>query len=301
MAELLLKHKDEFLQYLTVQRNYSANTVTAYGKDLDNMFDYLAEYYGCRVTELDDEMADYLALRSYMGYLRSKGMAKTTMSRRLSGCRAFFKYLGKHELTENTAPAIVSVPKAEKHLPRFLYYPEMEALLNAPDLSKESGKRDKAILELIYGSGLRISELVAINCGDIDFNAGFLRVIGKGRKERIVPVGEYAITAVKEYMSARELPCVKGEALFLNSRKGRLSDRYIRKLIDKYTEQAAIRQHLSPHALRHSFATHMLENGADLRTVQELLGHSSLSTTQIYTHVTSRHMLEVYNKTHPKA
>lgn len=301
MSILLGEHKKNFLQYLQTQRNYSANTVKAYDNDLTQLFAFLADYYHVEVQDITDDMVDYLALRSYMGKLRDASLAKTTMSRHMSACRSFFKYLGKHELSDNAAATMISLPKQGKYLPRFLYYPQIEALLDAPDTTTEAGKRDKALLELVYSCGLRVSELVSINIGDIDFISDFVHIIGKGNKERIVPVGEYAQRAVLDYMKARQIPCIKGEPLFLNNRKGRLSDRYVRKLLDKYLQEAGIKQHISPHALRHSFATHLLENGADLRSVQELLGHASLSTTQIYTHVTSSHMKEVYDKTHPRS
>ena len=297
----LAAYKEDFLSYLKLQRNCSPNTVSAYARDLEDLLRFLAEYYHTDMASVTDDMVDSLSLRSYLSEKRSKGVSKRTMNRHISACRSFFKYLNSRGLSDNSAPAMLSLPKAEKHLPRFLYYPEVETLLNCPDTQKESGKRDKAMLEMLYGSGLRVSEMIGINIGDIDFNAGFVHVIGKGNKERIVPVGSYEAQAVKDYMQARKVPCIQGEPLFLNNRGKRLSDRYVRVLLDKYIQEACVRHKISPHALRHSFATHLLENGADLRVVQELLGHSSLSTTQIYTHVTSKHMLDPYNNTHPRS
>lgn len=240
-----------------------------------------------------------------MAQLQEKGLSKSTVARKLAALRSFYRYLTREEIINANPMTNVTTPKLEKRLPKFLYYQEVEALLNAPDASNQ-GQRDKAILETIYGGGLRVSELVGMNMGDIDFSLGYARVFGKGSKERIVPLGGAALRALKQYISCgrKELEAKsisRQEALFLNKYGGRLSARSVRNIVNKYVAQAALTQKISPHALRHSFATHLLEAGADLRSVQELLGHVKMATTQVYTHVTKKQLKTVYQKTHPRA
>jgi len=248
-------------------------------------------------------LSDSISMRNYIASLRHQGLRKSSIARHLTAIRSFYRFLCREEVAELNPAQAVASPKRDKLLPHFLYYEEVEALLNAPDDSL-GGRRDKAILEVLYGCGLRVSELTALDCGSIEHDVGYLRVFGKGAKERIVPIGLEAVNAVNRYLSLRAehgANTDKQLPLFLNLRGGRLSDRSVRNIINKYTEQIALIKHISPHTLRHSFATHLLDNGADLRSVQELLGHVKLDTTQIYTHVTRSRMREVYDRTHPRA
>lgn len=308
-----------YMEYMAVEKNRSPLTIGNYRRDLEDFFDFLRRENNGVCPDMDQ--IDHAAMRRYMGHLQRIGLCKSSMARHTSAVRSFFRYLLREGVVEQEAPAYLKPPKQQKNLPKFLYYPELELLLEQPGRDV-SGLRDRAILELLYGAGLRVSELVGLNVGSLDCLARYVRVLGKGSKERIVPVGLPAVQAVQNYLNAREQarqqalekaartgrplrlpwPGIQwNDPLFLNKNGGRLSDRSVRTLIDKYVEQAALQKHISPHALRHSFATHLLENGADLRAVQELLGHASMSTTQIYTHVTKTRLRQVYDKTHPRA
>ena len=301
---------NDFLLYLQTEKNYSENTIKSYERDLYQLERYLEEYEGEYVLD-NIENLEYLMMRKYMAYLSSKKLAKSTIARKLGACRSFYRYLMIRQIVDSSPPSEVVTPKREKKLPKFLYYDEIEALMKSPadDLW---GRRDRAILEICYAGGLRVSELVGINMMDINRSGRFVSVVGKGNKQRIVPIGQVALAAVDNYISslrqaakAGELKFVpafgSGAPLFINQRGGRLTVRSVQNIVRKYVEQAAIKKKISPHALRHSFATHLLENGADLRSVQELLGHVSISTTQIYTHVSKSTIRSVYNKTHPRA
>lgn len=301
---------NDFLFYLQSEKNYSDNTVKAYERDLYQLERYLENYEG--KTVLDDiDNLEYLMMRKYMAYLNSLHLAKSTIARKLGACRSFYRYLLRMQIVDASPAAEVVSPKKEKKLPRFLYYDEVDALMKAPadDLW---GRRDRALLEMCYAGGLRVAELVSINMMSINKNGCFVSVVGKGSKQRIVPIGQVALESVDRYLASLRaeaadeklsfVPNFAADApLFLNRRGGRLSVRSVQNIVKKYVEQAAIKKKISPHALRHSFATHLLENGADLRSVQELLGHSSISTTQIYTHVSKSAVRSVYNKTHPRA
>ena len=301
---------NDFLLYLTAEKNYAPNTIAAYERDLYQLEQYLKE--SGEESALDDvNQVDYPLLRCYIAYLSSKHLAKNTINRKLASLRGFFRYLMKLEIVDTNPAAEVTGLKREKRLPKFLYYEEIALLFNMPgeDLW---GKRDKALLEVCYGSGLRVSELVGLNIGDVHQSSAFLSVLGKGSKQRIVPLGETASVALRDYQEALYqtalentlmfLPDFSPNApLFLNQRGGRLSARSVRTILNRYVEKAALKQKISPHALRHSFATHLLENGADLRSVQELLGHENIATTQIYTHVSKSALRAVYEKTHPRA
>ena len=300
----------DFLTMLQIEKNYSPNTIRAYERDLRELLVFLEQYVDELVLQ-DPQSLEYLMVRQFMAYLQNRQLSKRTMARKLAAARSFYRYLLREELVEENPPAEVTTPKLEKKLPKFLYYEEVEAFLSAPDDSLW-GKRDRAILEVAYGSGLRVSELVRLNRNSINFPAGFLIVLGKGNKERVCPVGETARMAVQQYLSALTEAQQQGELkfvlntastapLFINQRGGRLTDRSVRNFVNRYIEKAAIKKRISPHSLRHSFATHLLENGADLRAVQELLGHENLSTTQIYTHVTKSNLKAIYQKTHPRA
>lgn len=290
-----------YMVYMEVEKNLSPRTLASYRRDLQEFLLFLKEQNGGVAPA--PETIDHSLIRLYMGQLQQRNLSKSTIARHLSAIRSFFRYLLREDIVEQNVPALVSTPKRSKRLPKFLYYQEVEALLAAPEQTLQ-GKRDEALLEVAYGAGLRVSELVGMNIANLNQEVGYVRVLGKGNKERIVPIGKPAIQAVAVYLKARQqegLPVDSQSPLFLNHRGTRLSDRSVRDIIKKYQKLAGIQKNLSPHALRHSFATHLLENGADLRSVQELLGHVSMSTTQIYTHVTKQRMRHVYDKTHPRA
>ncbi len=298
-------YDEKFLVYLKVSKNHSPQTIRAYGETLALFRAFLCREQGLAEDGNPDVAAvDELVIRHFVAELQRGGLSKTSLNRHLSALRAFYRYLMTEGcMDQNPARGVASL-KRDQALPHFLYYREMEALLAAPDTSKLLGQRDRAILEIAYGGGLRVSELVGANVGDVDVNIGFIRVMGKGKKERLVPMAQPALQALNDYLRKRAgagFSIAKDSPLFLNHRGGRLSDRSVRDILNKYVQQAAIAQKISPHVLRHSFATHLLEAGADLRSVQEFLGHASLSTTQIYTHVTKSRMKKVYNSSHPRA
>ncbi|HHX95626.1 MAG TPA: tyrosine recombinase XerC [Clostridia bacterium] len=291
-----------FLQYLEVERNLSANTVRSYNIDLQQFFQYVS---GQEISSVRD--IDHLFIREYLAVLQKDEYQKRTVARKLSSLRSFFKYAYRNGEIEVNPMEKVTSPKLGKKLPSFLYVESVEMLLMAPDISP-AGIRDKALLEVLYASGMRVGELEQLNCSAIDFENAQAVVIGKGNKERIVPLGSYSVSALKEYLqkvrpvyAARVTADKDRDALFLSQKGTRLSSRGIRWLVKKYVEKASLQSGISPHSLRHSFATHLLEQGADLRAVQELLGHSSLSTTQIYTHVSRKRLKDIYDRCHPRA
>lgn len=292
----------DFFNYLTVEKNYSPNTYTAYKKDLEQYVAFLRQNFGEDILE-DVSAVKYLTVRRYMGYLQQLGLTKRTMGRKLSAVRSFYNYLQREEIIDKNPAAEVGTPKIEQRLPVFLYEDEITDLLNAPD-DTLWGRRDAAILEVLYSSGLRVSELCSMNVGTVEYNAGYMRIMGKGRKERICPIGQPAIDAVRRYCTMRMadgFSCLPQDPMFINRKGGRLTTRSVANIVNKYVEQVALDKKISPHKLRHTFATHLLEHGADLRTVQQLLGHSNMSTTQIYTHVTKSRLRAVYDQTHPRA
>ena len=297
-------HLKAFLEHLRLNENASSHTVRAYESDLSQYLAFLATYVTRRVSELTPAHLDHLGARAFMADLNKRGNAKASAARKLSAIRAFGRYLRREGLLEGDPAALVGTPKREQRIPNHLAVGEMSAMLEAPDKSGPLGRRDQAILELFYASGLRLSELVGLNLDDVNLSGRVVRVLGKGRKERIVPFNTTAAAAIRAWLGDREL-FVRAvtsrtkvrEPLFLNYRGGRLSTRSVDKLVRRYSTRMGI----SPHALRHSFATHLLEAGADLRAIQELLGHARLSTTQRYTHVNAAQLIETYRKAHPKA
>jgi integrase/recombinase XerC len=293
---------DEFLIYLRVSKNFSIHTLESYGLDLQQFSTFFDKEPISAV-----ECIDHLIIRRYLSKLKEKQLSRTSIIRKISCLRSFFKFLCLQGYIPNNPILGISTPKREKRLPEFLYPEELENLLNLPDLS-ELGVRDQAILEVFYSSGLRLQELVGLTIADLDFNAGYLRVFGKGAKERIVPLGGCAKRALIKYLEevrpkllSKSNSSKQTMSVFLNYRGTRLSGRSIQRLMDKYIQQLAIYRKISPHTLRHTFATHLLENGADLRVVQELLGHVDISSTQIYTHLTKERIRAVYLKSHPRA
>ena len=284
------RYIEKYIRYLEVEKDYSRHTILNYSKDLSEFKAFLGE----RALET----VDYLALRKFLSVLRERNLKSRSVSRKLSCLRSFFRFLNREGLLKSDPAKAVSNPKLEKHLPKFLTEEEITRLIESPDMAKLSGLRDRAILETFYSTGMRISELVGLNLEDIDFFSGVVKVRGKGKKERLAPIGEKALAVLRDYTRKRK---DNPQAVFLNKNTKRLTDRGVRLILDKYIRLAALREDISPHSLRHSFATHLLNRGADLRSVQELLGHANLSTTQIYTHVTMDKLKGVYDKAHPRA
>ena len=284
------RYIEKFERYLEVEKNFSHHTLVNYRTDLEGFRKFLGE--------APLEKVDYYALRKYLAGLKEQRLGAKSVSRHLSSLRSFFKFLVREGFLQSNPVTSVSSPKVDKHLPQFLTEDEVRRLIETSKPPTESGRRDSAMLEIFYSSGLRISELVGLDIDDVDFIGGVLKARGKGKKERLVPCGDTALSVVKNYLDTR---AKKSPALFLNARGARITDRGVRGIVMKYLRQAGIRSGISPHTLRHSFATHMLNRGADLRTVQELLGHANLATTQIYTHLTTDKLKSVYNKAHPRA
>ncbi|MHB0968268.1 MAG: tyrosine recombinase XerC [Thermoanaerobaculia bacterium] len=296
----------DFLDYLTYERNVSVNTVTAYREDLDSFVSFLSEeYLNMGRDLLDLEKVDHLAIRSYLAYLNRRKLSRSSIARQLSALRTFFRFLIREGVVSANPARAVATPKREKHLPSVLQTSEIEVLFEQPDLQTPLGIRDRAWLELLYASGLRVSELVGIDLDDIELRARLLKVRGKGSKERIVPFGGKASEALEAWLAARSELRKPGDdeeqPLFLNNRGERITARSIRRILVKYVRSASLKAGVSPHTLRHSFATHLLTAGADLRAIQELLGHVSLSTTQKYTHLNDWTLIETYRKAHPRA
>jgi integrase/recombinase XerC len=291
----------EFADYLSVVRGRSANTVRAYLRDLREFLEFVRVEKG--LTRLEEVTRN--EIRAYLFKVRTRNQ-NVSLARKLAGLRTFFRFqVREGRLAMNPAQE-VEVPRFPKKQPRFMNVDEVFALMEAPGPDSPVGLRDRAALELTYSSGLRVGELVGLNLADLDLAQGEVRVLGKGGKERVVPVGSKALEALKEYLAVRsglggDEKAAATPALFLGQRGGRLSDRVFRRQIDGYIGRLALDMGLSPHALRHSFATHLLEAGADIRSIQELLGHASLSTTQKYTHVNLDHLREVYDRAHPRA
>jgi integrase/recombinase XerD len=289
-----------FIDYLAVERGLSANTLQSYQRDLCAFAEYLREkHQGRDLTET--KQAHIVA---YLGYLRGLGRANTTVSRNLASIRSFYHFLLKEEVLTADPTVQIETPKVEKRLPKVLTVDEVERLLQAPDPTTPAGARDKAMLELLYATGIRVSELVSIKVADVNLSAGFLKCMGKGSKERIIPIGEYAQSTLLHYLEFGRNKLLRDEdpqALFLNHHGTQMSRQGFWKILKKYAVAAGIHKHITPHTLRHSFATHLLERGADLRAVQEMLGHADISTTQIYTHVTRTRLKEVYAAAHPRA
>ncbi|MBI4605552.1 MAG: tyrosine recombinase XerC [Planctomycetes bacterium] len=290
-----------FVNYLRYERNMSPETIRAYEKDLHQFLRHFAKGDG-ELTHPGEITT--LQIREYLGHLKEKNYQKTTIVRKLATIRSFYKCLNRKGLVSTNPLAEIPTPKVEKKIPHFLSTEEVEKLLNAPQGTGFQSVRDRAILETLYSTGLRVSELTSLNVGDVDTTQEVVKCRGKGRRERVVPVGSFALQAIRAYIDLRaQVPQTNEkdpEALFLNRFGDRLSSRSIRKIIDKYIRVTGLNEKTSPHTLRHSFATHLLNRGANLRMVQELLGHKHLSTTQIYTHVTTEAMRQAYQAAHPR-
>jgi integrase/recombinase XerC len=321
----------DFLSYLKFEKRFSEHTAKCYGADLSQFGEFLTRrseersataevispdqhetYPATAVATQANVKLDQLllstetdCLRAYLAFLNQKQYSKTTIARKLATLRSFYKFLVKRGQLSSNPVLVIRTPKQEKKLPRFLEYEEVKKLLETPPMDSWLGARDRAIMETLYSTGMRVSELVALNMDDIDFLGEVVHVRGKGKKERIAPISSSALQVIQHYMEfrnkrAQSNPNFDSKVLFVNKHGRRLSTRSVRRKMDKYLKMAGLDPAISPHTLRHSFATHMLNNGADLRSVQELLGHQSLSTTQIYTHLGTTKLKEVYQSAHPR-
>ncbi|WP_110953151.1 site-specific tyrosine recombinase XerD [Anaerosinus massiliensis] len=290
---------DQFINYLAVDRGLAKNTLESYGRDLRQFQRYLENG---KFENIQD--SSRTTIIDYLNNLKLQGKAVSTISRNIAALKAFYQYLVKENYLENDPAEKIETPKLEKRLPKILSISEVEELLKQPNVRLSVGLRDKAMLEVLYATGIRVSEIVALNISDINLDMGYVKCYGKGSKERIVPLGSIAVKSVHEYINKGRSKIVRTyeePALFLNHHGNRLTRQGFWKIIKKYAGQAKIIKEITPHTLRHSFATHLLENGADLRSVQEMLGHADISTTQIYTQVTKNPLKEVYDRAHPRA
>ncbi len=303
------EHIDNFMQHLKYERNLSEHTLRNYESDLLQFYNHVAppDKEGKR-RQVDVRDIDNLTIREFMAVLYERGKKKSSIHRKIAALRTFFRFLCREGLLEINPARLVASPRVERKLPNHLSIQEMIAFIETPENDTVLGKRDRAILELLYASGVRVSELVNLNLGDVDFVNQTVRVKGKGRKERIVPFGDHARAALETYLSVRGELLAEADperldplAVFMNYQGTRITTRSVGRMIDKHVKRCADLHHISPHSLRHSFATHLLDAGADLRTIQELLGHARLSTTQQYTHVSMDRLMEVYDRAHPKA
>lgn len=290
-----MKYLEDYLNYLEYQKNYSKDTIHSYNVDLVEYFNYLNKE-GINFYDMNYDM-----VRLFLMYLNDSGNKSSTISRKISSLRSFYKFLLNKKIVETNPFSLVSLPKKERHLPRFFYYNELEELFQVSKLNTPLGQRDRLILEMLYATGVRVSELVNIKLKDISSDE--IRILGKGSKERVVRFGEYAETILDLYLNEgrKKINVNNSEYLFLNSKGGTLTTRGVRYILDRIINKTTIDKKISPHMLRHSFATHLLNEGCDILTVQELLGHESLTATSIYTHITNDRLKEVYFKCHPRA
>ena len=303
---MLNDHLTEFLQHLKYERNLSPHTLRNYSSDLEQFRDHLFRVE--KRSDLPIEQIDRLTIREWMASLH-EGHKKTSVARKLASLRTFFQFLVREGKLESNPAKLVATPRIERKLPNHLSMEDAVRFIETPDVNTDLGRRDRAILEFLYATGIRVGELVSIDLADIDLRERMVRVTGKRRKQRIVPFGEPALQALLLYLEStrsvflNECPAAEREpqAVFLHRRGGRLTTRSVGRMVDKYIRLCADIHDISPHSLRHTFATHLLDSGADLRDIQELLGHARLSTTQIYTQVSMEKMIEVYDKAHPKA
>lgn len=291
------KEIDRFIEYLKYQRNYSDFTCNNYKKDLNEYNSFILN------NKINYKNMDYNEAKEYVIYLNKKNDAKSTISRKLSSLRTFYKYLVLNNKVESNPFLLVSSPKKEKRIPKFINYNNMEEILNVPNIKTKEGQRERVILEVLYASGVRVSELVNIKLKDIDFSNKNILILGKGSKERLVSFGDYALEYINLYLKEGRnllLDGVKSDYLIVGKKSEKLTTRRVEQIIDDIIKKTSIKLNITPHMFRHTFATHLLDNGCDLLVVQELLGHASLSSTEIYTHVSNEHLREVYLKCHPR-
>ena len=291
------KEINNFIEYLKYQRNYSDFTCNNYKKDLNEYNSFILN------NKINYKNMDYNEAKEYVIYLNKKNDAKSTISRKLSSLRTFYKYLVLNNKVESNPFLLVSSPKKEKRIPKFINYNNMEEILNVPNIKTKEGQRERVILEVLYASGVRVSELVNIKLKDIDFSNKNILIFGKGSKERLVSFGDYALEYINLYLKEGRnllLDGVKSDYLIVGKKSEKLTTRRVEQIIDDIIKKTSIKLNITPHMFRHTFATHLLDNGCDLLVVQELLGHASLSSTEIYTHVSNEHLREVYLKCHPR-
>lgn len=291
------KEIDRFIEYLKYQRNYSDFTCNNYNKDLNEYNSFILS------NKINYKNMDYNEAKEYVIYLNKKNDAKSTISRKLSSLRTFYKYLVLNNKVESNPFLLVSSPKKEKRIPKFINYNNIEEILNVPNIKTKEGQRERVILEVLYASGVRVSELVNIKLKDIDFSNKNILILGKGSKERLVSFGDYALEYINLYLKEGRnllLDGVKSDYLIVGKKSEKLTTRRVEQIIDDIIKRTSIKLNITPHMFRHTFATHLLDNGCDLLVVQELLGHASLSSTEIYTHVSNEHLREVYLKCHPR-
>lgn len=291
------KEIDKFIEYLKYQRNYSDFTCNNYKKDLNEYNSFILS------NKINYKNMDYNDAKEYVIYLNKKNDAKSTISRKLSSLRTFYKYLVLNNKVESNPFLLVSSPKKEKRIPKFINYNNMEEILNVPNIKTKEGQRERVILEVLYASGVRVSELVNIKLKDIDFSNKNILIFGKGSKERLVSFGDYALEYINLYLKEGRnllLDGFKSDYLIVGKKSEKLTTRRVEQIIDDIIKRTSIKLNITPHMFRHTFATHLLDNGCDLLVVQELLGHASLSSTEIYTHVSNEHLREVYLKCHPR-
>jgi len=287
-----------FLTHLKIERQASEHTVRSYEHDLRLYCRYLVETPG---EGADPRAVDPRRLRRYSAWLTGQGFAASTVARRLASLRSYFRYLRRQGMVGSDPSVGLRNPKQPRRLPRLLRVEEVICLLDAVPTDTPPGVRDRAMLETLYGGGLRVSELVGLNLDDLDFDQELVRVRGKGRRERLSPIGQMAVSCLGRWVTLRRPKYPQEKAIFLNQRGTRLTTRSVGRLLETHLRRAGLLKSASPHTLRHSFATHLLDRGADLRSVQELLGHRNLTTTQIYTHVTQERLLDTYHEAHPRA
>ncbi len=300
---------DRFYDHLKYERYVSEHTLRNYRSDLQQFYDLICppDAEGNR-PHIDVRQIDHLTIREYLGRLYAGQRKKSSVARKLAALRSFFKFLCRHKVLDYNPAKLVATPRLDKRLPHVLSVEDVVKFIEAPDTDTLLGKRDRAMLELLYASGVRVSELVGLDLEDVDFRRRTLRVLGKGDKERWVPFGSKAKEALDAYLAVRaeflppaSMEAQDAKAVFYNYQGTRITTRSVGRMVDKYLKECAMARDISPHSLRHSFASHMLSGGADLRAIQELLGHARLATTEIYTHVSIEQLVEVYNRTHPKA
>ncbi|MCE4047147.1 MULTISPECIES: site-specific tyrosine recombinase XerD [Bacillaceae] len=290
----------DFMHFLLVEKGLAKNTLVSYERDLKSYSKYMKEVEMVGLTDIQRAH-----IVRFLGFLKDNGKSSKTIARHIASIRAFHQFLFRDRVTEEDPTVHIESPQGERSLPKVLSMKEVEALLEFPNKLDHFGKRDKAMLELLYATGIRVSELIQLNMDDVHLMMGFVRCIGKGNKERIIPIGGAATRALTEYLEEGRPAFISkkevGDALFLNHHGRRLSRQGFWKILKRLGKEAEINKEITPHTLRHSFATHLLENGADLRAVQEMLGHADISTTQIYTHVTKTRLKDVYSQYHPRA
>lgn len=298
----------QFLDHLRYEKNASSHTIRSYGTDLKQFLGFFTRTEQGKPSTIPLEDLDHLSLREYMGWLYQQGLSKKSISRKVSTLRALFKFLMRTGLATRNPTLQLTLPRLPRHLPVCLETGQVQALLQAPGTDSDAGLRDRALMEMLYATGMRVGELVGLNIEDVSLSEQVVRIRGKGKKERLVPFGDAARVAMEAWLPGRQRLLFSARpgrfdnaAVFLNLQGGRLSDRSVRRVLDRYIQAVSVRLNIHPHTLRHSFATHLLNAGADLRVIQELLGHASLSTTQKYTHLSVEHLMQVYRKSHPRS